>query len=478
MKQLHIRFRVLTLLIIGLLCVAGIYGVYSVSTYGNRWFSSARNTRYRSARSSVIKGTIVDRNRVVLASTDAQGNRVYQGDALSRSAIVHLIGDEDGFVANGVDSFQANYLLGFETSLSERVTALLKGETRQGDNIMLTVDSRLCTGIATAFDTGGSTKGKGGAAVVMNYRTGEVLALVSFPIFDPANLDDAVKNNPQHPFWNRALQSTLPPGSIFKIVTTAASLQTMPDAKEHVYECMGELAVVDTMNRLISDYHKAKHGDIQLERAFTVSCNCTFAQISLMVGDTAMRKTAEAFGFNDNFLFRDLVVENSTYPTKNRNDFEIAWSGAGQSRITVTPMHMCMLASAIANNGVMMEPRLIGRVQSPTGVVRQQYFPKQYTQALDSVTAKTIAGYMKNVVQKGTGTAAGVSGLSIAGKTGSAESSVNGKPITYAWFIGYIDDPSLPYACSILVEGGNTGGSVAAPIASKIFSYLKTYYKK
>lgn len=470
MKQLRFRYRALAVVIIALLGVAGIYGVYSVSTYGSRWFSNARNTRYQSARRTVIPGDIIDRNGVVLATTDSEGNRTYQSSLKSRSAIVHLIGDNEGNVANGVDSFQANYLLGFETSLSERVTALLRGETRRGDNVTITVDSQLCTAIVDAFEQGAVSHGKAGAAVVMNYKTGEVLALVSLPVFDPSAITDAVKQNPLHPFWNRALQSTLPPGSTFKIVTAAAALENLTDAEGLVFECTGATQVMD---RLITDYNGAHHDEIGLARAFRVSCNNTFAQAALLMGDAALRKTAEGFGFNDNFLFRDVVVENSVYPTTNRNSLQIAWSGAGQSQVAATPLHMCMVAAAVANDGVMMEPRLLSRVQSPAGVVRLRYSQKIYKRALSTELAAKLDGYMKDVVQRGTGTRAQVDGLTIAGKTGSAESSSNGVDVTHAWFVGYIDDDRYPYACCVFVEEGNSGGSVAAPIAQTIFSYLQ-----
>lgn len=475
MKQQRMRFRLLTLVIIGLLGVAGVYGFYSVSTYGSRWFSSAKNTRYQSAKQTVIKGDILDRKGVVLATTNDAGSRVYQSNIKSRSAVVHLIGDEQGNIANGVDSFQASYLLGFETSLSERVNALLRGETRRGDDVTLTVDSALSTEIVNIFSSGSATRGKSGAALVMNYKTGEVLAMVSLPVFDPAGITDRDRSNPQHPFWNRALQSTLPPGSTFKIITAAAALENMADATGRLYECTGATQVLD---RVIHDYGMAQHGQLTLERAFTVSCNNAFAQAALLMGDTALRRMAESFGFNDNFLFRDFVVENSAYPTANRNALEVAWSGAGQSQVAATPLHMCMVAAAIANDGVMMEPRLLAKVQSPAGVVRLHYSQKAYGRVCTQQTAQTIAGFMKNVVAKGTGTAAGVNGLTIAGKTGSAEGAIDGQEATHAWFVGYIDNPALPYAACVLVEGGGSGGSVAAPLAAQIFKYMKDHYTR
>ena len=473
MKQQKLRFRVLTLITIALLVISGAYGVYSVSAYGSRWVSSARNTRYRSAKSSVIPGDILDRNGVVVATSDENGKRVYQSNTLSRSSMVHLIGDTEGNVANGVESFQANYLLGFETSLSERVNALLDGEQRRGDTVVITADSRLQTEIVQIFRNTASTRGKCGAAVVLNYRTGEVLALVSLPVYDPQNITDTVRQSSQHPYWNRALQSLMPPGSTFKIITAAAALENLANPQNALFTCTGATQV---MERMVTDYNNAQHGEISLARAFRVSCNNVFAQTALIIGDSALRKTAERFGFNDNFLFRDLVVENSRYPTTNRNSFEIAWSGVGQSQVAVTPLHMCMIAAAIANDGVMMEPRLLSRVQSPAGTVRMRSSGKAYRTVCSPETAQILDGYMKDAVQNGTGTRAKVDGLTIAGKTGSAEGSANGRDVTHAWFTGYIDSDRYPYAVCVLVEEGGTGGSVAAPVAQKIFAYLKQHY--
>ncbi|MEG2702410.1 MAG: penicillin-binding transpeptidase domain-containing protein, partial [Clostridia bacterium] len=179
------------------------------------------------------------------------------------------------------------------------------------------------------------------------------------------------------------------------------------------------------------------------------------------------------FGFNDNFLFRDVVVENSVYPTKNRNDVEVAWSGVGQSQVAATPLHMCMIAAAVANGGVMMEPRLVMQVESPSGVKRITSTQKEYRRACSPEIAAKLGLYMKDVVKSGTGTRAAVNGLTIAGKTGSAESAADGRAVTHAWFAGYIADEKYPYACCVLVEEGDSGGSVAAPIAANIFSYLK-----
>ncbi len=473
MKPLHNRFRLLTLLLIGLLLLAGLYGVYSITVYGNRWFSSSRNLRYREAKRTVIAGDILDRNGVVLATTDEDGNRVYQEDAESREAVVHLLGDRDGNVANGVDSFQANYLLGFETTLPERVLSLLRDEERRGDNVTLTVDSKLNTVIVRAFNIHARTKDKSGGAIVMNYLTGEVIAMVSIPVFDPYDISDTTKEDTRHPFWNRVVQSTIAPGSTFKIITASSALENLEGIEDKVFTCTGATLVQGT---IISDYGNAQHGQLKLSKAFRVSCNNTFAQIALTLGDKALRKTAEDFGFNDNFLFRDIVVENSVYPTENRTPVEIAWSGDGQSQIAATPMHMCMVAAAIANGGVMMEPRLLYQVASPEGLVRLRLTPKVYRRAVSEEIALKIETFMKDTVARGTATAAQVDGLTIAGKTGSAEASLDGQDVTHAWFAGYIDDVRYPYAACVFVEEGQSGGGAAAPIASAIFRYILEYF--
>lgn len=470
MGQKRIRFRLMAILLIVLLLVAGGYGIYTVSTYSSRWFGNTGNTRYRAARSTVIPGDVLDRNGIVLASSDEAGNRIYNDDWYTRCAMVHIIGDPDRNIPNAVDSFQASYLWGFQTSLSERIQTLISGEKRRGDNVTLTVDARLQTQIAAAFASGENTRGKTGAVVVLNYRTGEILVLLSIPNFDPMGDLAEIGSRTGSPYWNRAVRSVQAPGSTFKIITAVSALQHLPGAATTQFDCTtGATKVLD---QIIPDYGNGHHGMVTLSEAFRVSCNNTFAQAAMMIGDQDLRRTAEAFGFNDNFLFRDLVVENSVYPTENRNSAEVAWSGIGQSRVAATPLHMCMVASAIANEGVMMEPRMLLRVTSPTGIQRQSFAGKEYRTACDPQYAARIESYMKDVVARGTGRSAAVEGLSIAGKTGSAESSMNNNDVTHAWFVGYIDEPEYPYAVCVLVENGGTGGSVAAPLAKEIFTML------
>ena len=190
------------------------------------------------------------------------------------------------------------------------------------------------------------------------------------------------------------------------------------------------------------------------------------------MGDKALRRTAESFGVGDDFIFRDLVVENSAFSsgTSALLGADLAWTGVGQNQLALTPLHMCMIAASVANGGVMMEPRLLMKAVSSRGETRAAFEPIVYRNALPDSGADTVRAYMREVVTSGTGTAAGVSGLKVCGKTGTAE--IDTQKDDNAWFVGFIDSDTMPFAVCVTVQDSGTGGSVAAPVAQKIFRYL------
>ncbi len=468
MKKLRKNLRMVTAFLCALFVLLAGYGAYSVTVYGNRWFSSSANTFARSRKKNVIPGDIQDRNGIVLASQQ-DGKRVYPGAAAARMATVHAVGDSGSNVNNSAESFFASYLYGFNMSFLERAGYVLRGEEKRGDTVRLTIDSRLAQYAASVFPGG-----KAGAVVVMNYKTGEVLTEQSFPSFDPMNITYAVQADPQKPFFNRAIQGLYTPGSTFKIVTAASALENIPSYETLTLSCDGMLQLGQ---RLITDAGTdmsagkvTRHGEITLRQAFAVSCNNAFARLALQLGDQKLRKTAERFGFNDNFLFQDMVVENSSYPVSNRTDGEIAWTGAGQSALSASPLHLCMTAACVANDGVMMEPRMLLSATTPAGGTRASLSARVYRRPLTSGQASVLKDYMRAVVTSGTGTAANIPGAKVCGKTGSAE--IDGQENANAWFVGFLDDPDAPYALAIVVENAGGGGSVAAPLARQIFSWL------
>ena len=287
MKQVKNNIRRVCIFLCILFALLAAYGGYSITVNGNRWFSSGANTFVRSKKKDVIAGHILDRNGQVLAynqqSQTAEGTkttRLYHTDPLVRRAMVHVVGDSQGNVNNGVESFMASSLYGFQMSLVERFSCFFRGVQRTGDDVHLTLDSRL-----SAYASGLFPKGKAGALVVMNYKTGEMLAEISLPQYDPQNVTAQAKNDPQKPFYNRAVQGLYAPGSTFKIVTASSALENFTDAATRAWQCTGQLQVGD---RFVTDAGTdmasgkiVSHGQLNLLRAFQVSCNNTFAQIAL-----------------------------------------------------------------------------------------------------------------------------------------------------------------------------------------------------
>ena len=477
MKKQRYRFKIAALFLLALFLVLGGYGLWSVTHYGSRWFSYAANPRLAAQKESVIEGNILDRTGTVLASTE-DGKRVFQAKAADRKAVVHVIGDRAGMVANAVESFHAGYLYGYSSSLPDAIYHLTHPEEpRRGNDVTLTLDSALCAAIPKYFDAHPLSAGKNGAAVVINYLTGEVIALVSLPSFDPDSKDTQALEALDHPYWNRATQGLYPPGSTFKIITAAAALEKLSSVQSRTFTCTGSLPVTESFT--VRDFNQAIHGDLSLDQAFLRSCNSVFASLALEMGDAALRSEAESFGFNQNFLFRDLVVYNSSYPTAGRTREAVAASGYGQSALAATPLHMCLIAAAVAGNGTMPEPRLLKEVRTAAGARVLRFSSAAVRTVCRPETAQTLQQMMRDVVQGGgSGYLAAVSGMDIRGKTGTAESSLNGEKINYGWFTGYNAQTALPFAVCVLVEDipeGETGGTVAAPIARQILTWLKNH---
>ena len=476
MKQQRYRYKIVALLLSLALVGLAVWGGWNLAHYSTRWFSRATNTRLTAQKKAVTAGDILDRNGILLATTK-EGRREYRDTSADRAALVHLLGDRQGRIANAVESFQSGYLYGYQSSLLDSVYRLIRKTDRVGNTLTLTIDAELCTAIQRAFSGHRETEGHSGAAVVINYRTGEVLALLSLPNFDPDQATESLIATLDQPYWNRATQALYPPGSTFKIVTTAALLERDPDAVNRQFTCEGHLDLSDTFS--VHDFQNAVHGKLTLRQAFLHSCNCVYAAAALELGPDALRREARQFAFGDNFLFRDLVVANSVYPSGAQTQEALAASGYGQSAIAATPMHLCLMAAAVANQGVMPEPRLLRSVRSVSGVAVLPWSSSTVGSVCTRETAAALQSMMKDVVQGGgSGSRASVTTMDIRGKTGTAESTVQGRKVNYGWFVGFNAQPDLPFALCVLTENiaeGETGGTTSALIAKDIFTYMKNY---
>ena len=441
-----------------LFAVAIVYCCYSVYFYGGRWVANPYNPRISDQKQRVVMGTVTDRDGTVLAYSDETGTRRYNASEEVRRVVSQVVGDSGGKVATGVDTFHAQYLLGFKAGLLERLTDAFTGTTQRGDDVRLTISERLSRYISEQFPSG-----KRGAVVVLNYKTNEILAMVSMPQFDPTDIDEALEDEASGALINRVTQGLYPPGSTFKIVTLASALENLPDLDSFVYDCTGYAAVG---SYAVTD--KSAHGTQTLSQAFSNSCNTAFAALAGELGYSMLGATAEKLGFNQNFMFGDLIVYNSSYPIDNLSDEDLAWSAVGQGRVLATPMHMALIASAVANGGLLREPRLLAGITTAQGGARALPKAAADRRVLSQEVAARLEREMIRAVKSGTGTRAALDdGYVVAGKTGSAEASDDKSIEAHAWFVGYVTNENAPYAVCVLVENGGSGGGVAAPLARK-----------
>lgn len=459
MKVIRRRIRLLASAMLLLFGVMVAYFCYSVYFYGGRWVANPYNPRISNQKQSVIMGSVVDRDGTVLAYTDEDGARRYHSSRDTRMAVSQVVGDSSGKVSTGVDTFHAQYLLGFKSSVFERLYDAFTGTPQRGDDVQLTISERLSRYISQEFP-----KGKRGAVVVLNYQTNEILSMVSMPQFDPTDMEDALSDEEAGALINRATQGLYPPGSTFKIVTMASALENLPDLSDFAFDCTGYYPVGN-----YSVTEGSAHGVQTLDDAFTHSCNTTYAALSQELGYQILGETAERLGFNENFMFGDLIVYNSSYPIDDLSAEDLAWSAIGQGRVLATPMHMALIASAVANNGMMYEPHLIKSIRTAQGGTRSLPGSFTGTRVMSESVAQALQKDMIRVVKSGTGTRAALSnGYVVAGKTGSAEVSNDKSVDTHAWFVGYVANDNAPYAICVMIENGGSGGGVAAPLARKI----------
>lgn len=462
MKKMRRLMSLLSLILVFAVIGTALTYVVLVNQSGTRWMNRSVNSRIDSARKTTIEGTVYDSAMTVLAESSVPGERHYISDKSARLALCHTIGDTEGQGANGVETRQATILLGLsDLTRTDYTLQKLMGNEPAGYDLVLTVNAELTKYIASLFP-----KNSKGACVIYNYKTGAILAKLSLPSYDPAAVDPATDADGS--YYDRVLSYRYPPGSTFKIAVLASALQNLDGCAYEDFECAGEWTI---SNNTIHCAGNTAHGEMTLQEAFASSCNVTFATLAYRLGASTLKGTAEAFGCNREFVFDDLVLQPSHCLNGDLTSGEALQAGIGQGTTEITPLHMAMISGAIANGGVMMEPKLIREVRKHGGAAVETMESEVYTTVCDEALATTIARYMYAVVQSGTGTRAKISGYTagkICGKTGSAEWSSDKTADTHAWYTGFLyGDDAHPYAIAVIVENAGSGGSVAAPIASK-----------
>jgi penicillin-binding protein A len=412
-------------------------------------------------------GTVLARNKAAGRGADRFYSRVYpQGDLFP-----HAVGYN--FVDRGNSALERHYdddLTGkadeFETLFDE-----LRGKQREGKDLQTALDP---AGQRAAF---AGLAGRPGSVVALHPQTGAVEVMANVPGFDLNSVPDnfaRLVRSPGSPLLNRGTQSGYPPGSTFKVVTATAAIDSGEFTPNSFVDGKSPVTIGGVP---LSNFGNEQFGSIPLTTALTNSVNTVWAQVAEKLGKDTMYKYMDRFGFNRKpaiDLPSDEVRASGVYSSRGRlldenAAIDIGRVAIGQERLQVTPLQMAMVASAIANHGRLMRPHIVDRVVDVDGRTDRNIKASEESKVMSESTASSLAGMMSKVVEEGTGTAAALQGVSVAGKTGTAEKG----NANQAWFIAFapVNDPQVAIAVTVEQTTGQ-GGTVAAPIAKQVIQTL------
>jgi peptidoglycan glycosyltransferase len=385
--------------------------------------------------------------------------------------------------ASGIERSQNDVLSGEDSRLFvTRLVDLVSNDQTEGGNVRLTLDPAAQD--AAYAGLSGLGEGVRGSVVALEPSSGKVLAMVSLPTYDPNNLSthdfgdagdtwERLNQDDAQPLLNRAIQTTLPPGSTFKVVTAAAAIEAgLYTAEDQVpggatYQLpltSGETGEIDNEGRPCGTTR------IPFTQAMQQSCNTTFAALANEVGAEQLRETAEGFGFNSEYL-EDLRPQAESVFPRDADDAELGMTGIGQFEVRATPLQMAMVVAGIANGGVVMRPYLVDEVQSADYEVLDKTEPSELSRAVEPQTADDVTDLMVATVEDGTAYTAQIQGVTVAGKTGTAQSGDPDQP-PYAWFVSFAPDEDV--AVAVVVENADierseiAGGRLGGPIAKAV----------
>lgn len=420
-------------------------------------YTNSYNKRQWESEQQVQRGEIYSQDGVLLAETEVDGDariRKYPKGRLYS----HIIGYcSQVYGKTQLEMSHDDDLIGKGT------ISLTLNEIKHGNNLNLTINDELQEYAYEQLD------GRDGAIVAMEPTTGQILAMVSLPDFNPETIEKdwpSMMEDENSPFLARATQGLYPPGSTYKIVTAAGVYDNGMTTETFDDEGLFKKDDVTVYN-----YNKESFGKLDIKTAFEVSSNYVFCTLGYEMGADAVKAEAEKFGVNKSFDF-DIPVSQSQIQYKKMTDLDGALVSIGQGGLVMTPLHVAMMASAVANNGKMMKPYLVETVTTENGTVIGQTKPSVLYDSIGTACADYIEDMMIGVVEDGTGTGAQISGITVAGKTGTAENETDKD---HAWFVGYapVENPTICVAV-VLENAATSGGKSAVPIAKNIIrKFLK-----
>ena len=436
-------------------------------------YQSMPGNNHTIARQAYVqRGSIITSDGVTLAESIQQADGTYTRSYPNGNLAAHTVGYySTRYGASGVENSMNDTLTGSEDYSSwENALLSLAGVSQPGNSVVLSLDSRIQRAAEQALD------GRTGAIVVLDPRTGAVLAKASSPSFDNTNINAVRESGSEGTGeYDRTTQALYTPGSTFKVITLSSAIETNTATLDSTFSAPDEIEIGGAS---VTNVNRRDYGTITLRRAFAVSSNTAFAQLANDVGADNLVQYARAFGYGQS-LGQDFSTTPSIMPDPGEmTEWELGWAGAGQpvgQGHTPGPQTTCMqnavMAAAIANDGIVMNPYVVSQVLSPEGTVISSTQPRSLGQAVSAQTAAQVKEAMLEVVEHGSGVAAQISGVQVAGKTGTAEATSEHVNSTFVGFAPY-DTPTV--AISVVIEGYSEGETTAAAIAGQVLSAALT----
>ena len=455
MKKIEKRTFVCLALTLVLLLGLGLF-VLRFFLHGREWASFAANRHLYNSNGSLAAGRVLDRDGDVLSWVDESGSRRYYDNATVRKATLHAVGDLSGSIGAGALVAFAGKLSGYN---------FLTGADNpfgQGSDLYLTLDARLNCIAYQAMN------GKKGAVGVYNYKTGEILCMVSTPTFDPADPPAIVEGDSRYEgvYLNRFLSGTYTPGSVFKTITLTAAIENIPDLFSRSFTCTGSATVGG--EEITCPF---AHGDMDISSALANSCNGVFAQLATELGPDILHKYVKQGGLLDSCSVDGISTAKGSFDLTAASAGEIGWSGVGQYNDLVNPCAVMMWMGAIANQGKTAVPYLILRTEG--GLPSLPHFSRQTGQLINAGTAQVLGDMMANNVRVTYGSSR-FPNMDICAKSGTAEAGGGRQP--NALFAGFLRNSDAPYAFVVVLEEGGSGGNAAGNVAAQVLDALVNGY--
>lgn len=418
--------------------------------------TNSYNIRLRNDDEGVQRGDILDKDGEVLATSTLLEDGSYMREYPRARMAAHVTG-YSSVGKTGAEAAANFELMSVHNELLQRMLAIVQGHAPKGNDVVLTIDMDIQSAAGNLL---GDMKG---AVVVMEPSTGRVLAMQAYPDFDPNTVSeqwDQLTADEDSPLLNRATQGLYPPGSTFKIITALAIMEYLPDWQNFTVECTGEAHFED---KVIHCYNDRAHGTVDLSEAMAQSCNCYFAEAANRIGSENLSKVMQRCGILSDYGFELAYSQSVMHLDKNSSESELVETSIGQGKTSVSPLYMAMMISAVANDGIMMRPYIIDHIQYANGDTGDTTVPEKLMEICTPEETMLLDDMLQGVVDHGTGTAAQISDVTVAGKTGTAE---NATGADHSWFVGYAPAENPRVAIAVVIENANYGK--ATPIAGEV----------